>query len=113
MKRTAIVIGAALLALTLAGTAIAADQAATGTTKAAAATAAALSTGEVKHIVKGAGKITLKHGPLANLDMPAMTMVFRVRNPALLEQVKHGDKVAFVAENVNGALTVTRLEAAR
>ncbi len=73
--------------------------------------AAALSSGEVKKVDKDAGKITIKHGPLANLDMPGMTMVFRVKDPAMLEQVKSGDKIKFVADKVNGALTVTTLQA--
>lgn len=73
----------------------------------------ALSQGEVRQVDKSAGKITIKHGPLTNLDMPAMTMAFRVKDPAMLDQVKTGDKIAFVAEKVNGALTVTRLQAAK
>lgn len=66
--------------------------------------------GEVKKIDQSAGKITIKHGPLANLDIPSMTMVFRVKDPAWLSQVKVGDKIGFVAEKVNGAMTVTKLE---
>lgn len=73
---------------------------------------AALSEGEVRKVDKDAQKITLGHGPLANLDMPAMTMVFRVKDPAMLEQVKPGDKVRFLAEKIDGALTVTKLEPA-
>jgi Cu/Ag efflux protein CusF len=73
--------------------------------------AATLSDGEVKKVDKDAGKITIKHGPLTNLDMPGMTMVFRVKDPAMLEQVKSGDKIKFVADKVNGALTVTTLQA--
>jgi Cu/Ag efflux protein CusF len=57
-----------------------------------------------------AGKMTIKHGPLENLSMEAMTMVFKVKDPAMLSQVKVGDKVDFVAEEVNGALTVTKLQ---
>ena len=74
------------------------------------ADAAAMSTGEVKKIDKEAGKITIKHGPLVNLEMPAMTMVFRVNDPAMLDQVKQGEKVNFIAEKVNGALVVTKIE---
>ncbi|GAC1550600.1 MAG: copper-binding protein [Collimonas sp.] len=73
------------------------------------ADAAAMSTGEVKKIDKEAGKITIKHGSLANLDMPPMTMVFRVKDPAMLDQVKLGDKIHFVAEKADGALTVTQI----
>ncbi len=74
---------------------------------------ATMSSGEVKKIDKDAGKITIKHGPLSNLDMPAMTMVFKVKDPAMLDQVKVGDKISFVAEKANGALTVTKLEPAK
>ncbi len=77
------------------------------------ASVAPMSEGEVRKIDKEAGKITIKHGPLANLDMPSMTMVFRVKDPAMLDQVKEGDKIKFVAERMNGALTVTQMEAAK
>ncbi|SRR5581483_3307846 len=70
----------------------------------------AISVGEVRKIDKEAGKITLKHGELKNLQMPPMTMVFRVKDPAMLEQVKVGDKVNFVAEKVGGQFTVARIE---
>jgi Cu(I)/Ag(I) efflux system protein CusF len=73
---------------------------------------AAMSSGEVVNIDKGTAKITLRHGPLANLGMPGMTMAFRVADPAMLEQVKPGDKVEFVAERVDGTLSVTTLKAA-
>ncbi|SFI25599.1 Cu and Ag efflux protein CusF [Collimonas sp. OK307] len=72
---------------------------------------AAMSAGEVRKIDKEAGKITIKHGPLLNLDMPPMTMVFRVKDPAMLDQVKPGDKINFVVEKANGALTVTQMQA--
>ncbi len=75
--------------------------------------AAALSEGEVRKVDKDAKKITIKHGPLANLDMPPMTMVFQVKDPAMLNQVKAGDKVKFQAEKVGGAYTVTRIEPAK
>jgi Cu/Ag efflux protein CusF len=73
--------------------------------------AAAMSSGEVKKVDKDTGKITIKHGPLDNLGMPAMTMVFHVADPAMLEQVKPGDKIAFIAERKNGVLTVVKMEA--
>jgi len=69
--------------------------------------------GEVRKVDKDAKKITLKHGPIQNLDMPAMTMVFQVKDPAMLEQVKAGDKVKFQAEKVGGTITVTRIEKAK
>ncbi|MGQ0546726.1 MAG: copper-binding protein [Betaproteobacteria bacterium] len=74
---------------------------------------ATLSDGEIRKVDKSAKKITIKHGPLANLDMPPMTMVFRVKDPAMLDQVKPGDKVKFQAEKVGSALTVTKIEPAK
>lgn len=73
----------------------------------------AMSSGEVKQVDKAAGKVTIKHGPLANLDMPGMTMVFKVKDPAMLEKLKAGEQIHFVAERVNGALVVTQVEAAK
>ncbi len=69
--------------------------------------------GEVRKVDKAAKKITIKHGPIVNLDMPPMTMVFQVKEPAMLAKVKAGDKVKFRAENLGGALTVTRIEVAK
>ena len=66
--------------------------------------------GEVKKINESAGKITLKHGPITNLDMGAMTMVFRVTDPEMLKSVKVGDKVVFEANRVDGAITVTNIK---
>lgn len=81
--------------------------------KASSSAAVTLTPGEVKKIDKDAGKITIKHGPLTNLEMPAMTMVFRVKDAAMLDQTKVGDKINFTAERLNGAITVTRLETAK
>jgi Cu(I)/Ag(I) efflux system protein CusF len=80
---------------------------------AAASPAAAYAEGEVRRIDKDAGKITLKHGPIASLDMPPMSMVFRAADPAMLNRVKEGDKVRFKADRVQGALTVTEIETVR
>ena len=80
---------------------------------AAAQAGAALSDGVVRKVDKDAKKITIKHGPLANLDMPPMTMVFRVKDPAMLDKVKAGDKVKFQADKVGGAFTVTEIEPAK
>ena len=66
--------------------------------------------GEIRKIDKDAKKLTIKHGPMAELDMPAMTMVFQVKDPAMLDQVKVGDTVKFVAEKTGGAFTVTRIQ---
>ena len=69
--------------------------------------------GQVKKVDKAAGKVTLSHGPLTNLNMPAMTMVLKVSNVAWLDQMKTGDKIRFMAENVNGAITVVHFEPAK
>jgi Cu(I)/Ag(I) efflux system periplasmic protein CusF len=67
--------------------------------------------GEVKKIDESAAKITLKHGPAKSLGMDeGMTMVYRVKDPAMLKQVKVGDKVKFEAEEAGGGYTVTKLE---
>lgn len=75
--------------------------------------AQSLSEGVVRKVDKDAKKITIKHGPLVSLDMPAMTMVFQVRDPAMLEQVKAGDSVRFEAQKVGGAFTITAIEPAK
>jgi Cu(I)/Ag(I) efflux system protein CusF len=72
-----------------------------------------LADGEVRKIDAGANKITLKHGPIKNLDMDGMTMVFRIKDAGLLKGLKVGDKVRFTAERVEGAITITRLEKAK
>jgi len=64
---------------------------------------------EVVKVDKAQGKITLRHGEMKALDMPPMTMVFRVGNPALLERVAVGDKVRFDAAKVDGNYTVTAI----
>ncbi|MDM0011757.1 copper-binding protein [Variovorax sp. J22P168] len=84
-----------------------------GAAHAQAAAAMPLSEGEVRKVDKEAGRLTLAHGPLENLDMPGMTMVFRVADGAMLDAVRPGDKVRFHAEQIQGRLTVTRIEAAR
>ena len=66
--------------------------------------------GEVRKVDPETKKITIKHGELKSLDMPAMTMVFRVKDPAMLDQVKAGDKIRFRADKVNGAFTVMEIE---
>jgi len=77
---------------------------------AADAAAVPLSSGEVRKVDADTKKITIRHGPLENLGMPPMTMVFQVSDPALLSDVKAGDKVRFTAENKGGALVLTRIE---
>ena len=80
---------------------------------AAAAPSSEMSEGEVRKVDKGTGKLTLRHGEIRNLEMPGMTMVFQVREPALLDKVKVGDKVKFRAEKSAGVLVVTAIEPGR
>lgn len=69
--------------------------------------------GEVRKVDLENGKLTLRHGPIRNLDMPGMTMVFKVADRKLLDKLKEGDKVRFAAERANGAITVTDIEVAQ
>jgi Cu(I)/Ag(I) efflux system periplasmic protein CusF len=65
---------------------------------------------EVRKVDRDAKKITLKHGPIKNLDMPGMTMVFQVKNSALLDKLAAGDKIMFTAEQQQGAFVLTGAE---
>lgn len=69
-----------------------------------------MSSGEVRKIDRQQGKMTLRHGPLTHLNMPAMTMVFDVTDRAWLDQFVPGDKVRFQVERINGQLTITDIE---
>ncbi len=73
----------------------------------------AMTDGEIKKLDKESGKVTIKHGEIKNLDMPPMTMVFRVKDPSMLEKVKVGDKINFSADKINGNFTVTEFESAK
>ena len=73
------------------------------------AQSATLADGEIRKVDKAAKKLTIKHGPIQSLDMPAMTMVYRVKDPKMLEQLKAGDKIKFTAEMVGDAYTVTSI----
>ena len=65
--------------------------------------------GEVTKIDKPTGRITLRHGEIKNLDMPPMTMIFRVRDGKLLDGVAVGDRVRFTADKIDGAYVLTTL----
>ncbi|HEY0061437.1 MAG TPA: copper-binding protein [Telluria sp.] len=69
--------------------------------------------GEIRKVDQDAGKLTIRHGELKNLDMPPMTMVFRVKDKEMLGKLAAGDKVRFSAEKIEGALTVTAIESAK
>lgn len=97
MQRRTLIIATAL-ALPFAGTAALAQTAAASSLPTVEA--------EVRKVDARAGKITLKHGAIPNLDMPPMTMVFQLSDPAQLGALKAGDKVRFTADKVQGAYTV-------
>jgi Cu(I)/Ag(I) efflux system protein CusF len=79
----------------------------------AAAASLPMAEGEVRKVDNEQGKLTLRHGPIANLDMPGMTMVFKVADVRMLDAVKQGDKVRFTADKVDGTITVTAIEAVK
>jgi len=109
-RRSALLhLSAGLLAALMFSSSNATAQTAAPSTLASTATAA-MSEAEVRKVDVGVGKLTLKHGDIKNLDMPPMTMVFQVKDPALLSLVKAGDKVRFTADKINGAYTVLTLE---
>ena len=78
-----------------------------------AAASGDMAEGEIRKVDMDTKKITIKHGEIKNLDMPGMTMVFQVKDPAMLEKVKTGDKVRFKAEKAGGAIVVTDIQPAR
>lgn len=96
-KRSFLALGAGLAALVLSSAALA---------------QAATSGGEVIKIDKAGSRVTMKHDGIKSLDMPPMTMSFRVRDPKLLDAVAVGDRVRFAAERVSGQYTVTALSKA-
>lgn len=84
--------------------------AAVGVTSLATVAIAQMVDGEITKVDEAAGKMTIKHGPLKKFDMDAMTMVFRAKDPAMLKQVKPGDKVRFEPDKVDGQFTVMKIE---
>ena len=86
---------------------------ATQSAGASAASTATFTDGEVRKVDKDAKKVTIKHGEIKNLDMPGMTMVFAVKDDAVLDKVKAGDKVRFKAIDDGGKLTVVDIESAK
>lgn len=80
--------------------------------KSAAAESSHTTEGEVRKVDKDAGKVTIRHGPIEALGMPAMTMVYRVADPGMLDRLKTGDKIRFAAEKVNGSFVVVKVDPA-
>ncbi len=68
-----------------------------------------MTSGQVRKIDKQAGKLTLKHERIANLNMPPMTMVFRVKEKSMLNALQVGDTILFKAVDNNGVLTITEI----
>lgn len=66
--------------------------------------------GTVTKVDEAQSKLTINHGPIKNLDMESMTMVFKAGDPAMLKGLKAGDKIKFDADRVNGQITVTKLQ---
>ena len=86
----------------------------TAPTAATASTASAdMAEGEIRKVSKDTGKLTIKHGPIKNLDMPPMTMVFLAKDLAMLEKVAMGDKVRFAVVEEGGQMVITELEPAK
>ncbi|MBE0625753.1 MAG: copper-binding protein [Burkholderiales bacterium] len=113
MTRNSILIAALLLSAGLAFQSAAGAserQSAKTGTKPAAVASAALTEGEVLRVDRAAGTATIKHGPMPKLDMPAMAMPYKVKDKAVLDDLKPGDKIAFEADSVGGVFTVVRLE---
>lgn len=101
---------AALMALASPGVIAATTETATETATPRAAQAPLPEVdGEIRKVDAPAGKLTIRHGPIGNLEMGAMTMIFRVKDPAMLSQVQSGDKVRFTVDRIDGMLTVTWL----
>ncbi len=75
--------------------------------------AADLSEGVVKKIDASSQRVMLAHGPIANIGMPPMTMMFKLKDAALLKSLKEGEKVRFRVEDIDGEYTIVRIEAAR
>lgn len=75
--------------------------------------AADMADGEIRKVDKDAKKLTIKHGEIKSMDMPGMTMVFQVKDAAMLDKVKAGDKVRFKAEKSGGAIVVTEIQPAK
>lgn len=108
--KSAWILAAALLLSAVPLAAPAADAPAKAETK---AKAAVLTAGEVKKVDRDAKKLTIQHGPIENLGMPPMTMVFRVKDAAMLDGLEAGSKIRFHAEEVKGGYLVTRLQKAK
>lgn len=80
---------------------------------ASTATSSKMTEGEALKVDLNTGKVTLRHGPIENLGMPGMTMMFPVSDKKMLGVIKDGDKVRFRAERRNGTIVVTEIVSMR
>lgn len=69
--------------------------------------------GEVTRVQKDTGKVTIRHGPIPNLDMPGMTMVFALKEPGMIDKVKAGSKITFTVDRIDGQFTVMSIDSIR
>lgn len=107
------VVSSGVVAQTTMGDGKMGDMKASGMKMEQSAAAVEMTDGVVRKVDEKAKKITIKHGAIKYLDMPPMTMVYRVQDPALLENVKKGDKVKFKAAMDGSAMVVTEIRAAK
>jgi Cu/Ag efflux protein CusF len=98
--------------LALAAAPALAQHAGHGTAKPAATAAGELADGEVRRIDKARGTVLLKHGEIKSVNMGAMTMSFKLKDPAMADQLKEGDKVKFAVEQKGDDLIVTSIRKA-
>ena len=66
--------------------------------------------GEVMRINKDTKRLMIRHGPMPHLDMPAMTMVYAVKDPAMLDQVKVGSRIRFIGDKIDGTFMVLSIK---
>ena len=109
MKNFRVFLSAAALAASTLASTQAVAQVSMDHSKMDMAAPADMTEGEVRRIDSGAGKVTIKHGEIKNLDMPPMTMVFTMAEPSMLSNLKAGDKVRFVVEQQNGKMVITQI----
>lgn len=100
------------LTSTLSLTALAQSMDSSKTGSATASAETDMTDGEIRKVDKDNKKLTIKHGDIKNLEMPGMTMVFQVKDPAMVEQIKVGDKIRFKVEKSSSGFVVTELQPA-
>jgi Cu(I)/Ag(I) efflux system periplasmic protein CusF len=110
MKKRDVILAASAVALSFALTGLALAQTTTDPSKPGMTAAPSLTDGEIRKIDKENGKITIKHGEIKHMDMPPMSMVFNVKDKAMLDKVKVGEKIMFIAIQEAGKIVVTDIQ---